>query len=181
MDADRSAWVQDSTFTPSIWLHPLRADEAGCEAAKGNQFVGTITSYEKKPSASGEGDDHFFGWIVSELKGGSVQVYTPEEGGRGKYTPVPFVPYSEYSIRAPGALFYQLKPYASKEEWVGVPLEVTYMGLKEIQREKEDPKTGQKRTITVKVHQYRVRRDPAFAPAIGMQPVMKQLTGPEGV
>ena len=161
-----SHYVQDSSFTPSIWLHPLRQDEAGCERAKGNFLHGVLQSYDRRPSG-GEGDSHFFTVLVDDTNLKEAQVYVAGDGGKGSYTPVGISLPEVYSLRAPGNLFYQLKKYASDANWTNVPLLIEYLGLKEIETE------GKKGPMTVKAHQYKVTREPSFAPMVGQRPVMQ--------
>ena len=167
---DRAGWVTDSQYTPSVWMHPLRQDEAGCQKAIGNFVVGTLTGYDKR-AADGGGDSHFFSMLIMDTNLTEAQVYTPSAGKeKGTYTPIPLTKAEVYSLRAPGNLFYQLKKYAADPSFTGVPLEITYMGLKDMETDNEAGKR-----IKVKAHQYQVRRDPTFQPIMGQAAIM-QLT-----
>lgn len=178
MSMDRSNWKTDVQFIPTIWMHPLAKDQAGCAAAVGNQIVGTIQSYQKTKNNQG-GDSNFFSFLLAESTIPEAQVYVPGEGGReGTYVPTPFIPNEFYSIRAPGNLFHQLKKYATDPSFTGVPLEITYKGLKEIETDSTD-KQGKPIRIKTLAHQYQVRRDPSWEALPNARPIML-LEGPAG-
>ena len=171
---DRANWVADVQFIPSLWMHPLAKDQAGCEKAKGNYLVGTIQGYDRRPNDNGS-DSHFFSFLVSETNLTEAQVYHPGEGGgKGEYVPTPFVPNEFYSLRAPGNLMHQLKKYATDANFTGVPLEITYTGLKEVEVDNPKKPGTKMKAIT---HQYQVRRDPSWVALPDAKPVML-LEGP---
>ena len=173
---DRSNWIQEASFVPSLWLHPLIHDKAGCEKAIGNFLVGSIQSYDKKTGHSGE-DQHFFTVLTFESNIPFVQVYTPGDGGKGSYEEVPFKAHEIYSLRAPGNLLHQLKRYCTDASYTGVPLEITFIGLKDIEVDNPN-KPGTKMTVTT--YQYRVRRDPSWTAIPGEKPIML-LSAPAAV